>query len=502
MVDNQHITKICEGIGELFGLHFPDSQRDSLFRNVRKAAVELNYDSTPAFLANWVQGPALTSREMQVLAKYLTIGETYFFREKVALDLFTQRIIPALVAERKGKDQSIRIWSAGCSSGEEPYTIAILLNEMIPDIQSWNIKILAADINPEAILKARGRIYTSWSFRETSGEIREKYFVPEGVHYKLKSEIAERVTFTHLNLAKDIFPAPENDLQKFDVIFCRNVLMYFTPSTISRIASQFNSCLNEGGWLITSQVELNEYYFSSFARTRHGSGIFYRKLNAVNTLPEFGSPLPDKKESAWLSSSSNPPFGTQQLESTHTVLQRDRSKVQKAVATSQKVLEHPAGNINPHDLFAAGKYQSCADECHRRLQKDPFDASLGYLLVKTYANMGNLDAANEWAVKLVEVDGANCDSLFLFATVLIEQDELAMAEKVLTKVLYLKPLHLAACLNLGRILKQLGKNQQAAKQYQNLLRSLEELDDEAIVPETEGITVGILKQLTKNILPA
>lgn len=158
------LHEISTRIAEILGLDFPKNRWADLERGVLSAAKELGLGDSIDNLAIWLAGRNLDPKQLDVLASHLTVGETYFFREKLSLDVFQTQIIPELLAERFGKDQHINIWSAGCCSGEEPYTLAMLLLETIPDLPKWNISILATDLNPRFLKKAKEGIYSSWSY--------------------------------------------------------------------------------------------------------------------------------------------------------------------------------------------------------------------------------------------------------------------------------------------------------------------------------------------------
>ena len=207
------------------GLHFPRNRWSDLERAVRMAARELGVNETDQGISGWLSGDPMTSRELEVISNYLTVGETYFFREKPGLDAFQKHIIPEIIRERQGKEQYLRIWSAGCCTGEEPYTLAIILKETIPDLNNWKVTLLATDTNSHFLSKAKEGIYGSWSFRETSPPAKSRYFLPAGRDWEIIPEIQKMVTFSSLNLAKDEYPSALNNTHAMDVIFCRNVLM-------------------------------------------------------------------------------------------------------------------------------------------------------------------------------------------------------------------------------------------------------------------------------------
>ncbi|PKP53279.1 MAG: hypothetical protein CVT92_05220 [Bacteroidetes bacterium HGW-Bacteroidetes-1] len=491
------LEAISQRITHLFGLEFGAKQYESLERYLLNAANELKKSTSLDAIDEWLCQTEISEEEMKVLANCLTIGETYFFREKVALDLFTKKIIPELIEQRKGTNQFIRIWSAGCSSGEEPYTLAILLKEMIPDIQNWNISILATDINSDALKKAKSGIYTAWSFRETPVDIKKKYFSENGRNFMISPEIKKMVHFSQLNLSNDIYPSLSNHTQGIDVIFCRNVLMYFMPEAAKQVSKRFHMSLNTNGWLITSQVELIDDYFSLFDRMLFGQGIFYRKaLNAGHPINHIYNlnPVQDK-ESESKSTLNEKLHNTTKEPRTPISHQKSQLKRTEPLKVENALVQ--ISFINVSRLFDEAKYAECVEVCLNLLSVRKDDFAVILMLTKAYANLGLLDDARNWAEHLIKNNGSETEILYIYATILMEQKEWEMAEKNLIKILYMKPDHLEAQLYLGNTLKKLGKNQLASKYFQNLINHLETLNADEIVPGFEGMTAETIRQMAE-----
>ncbi len=217
--------------------------------------MELGFADVEALAQNLLSTP-ITKDLLEVLASHLTVGETYFFREKGIFEVLEWQILPQLLASRRSGNRQLRIWSAGCASGEEAYSIAMLLHKILPDIRDWQITVLATDVSQRALQKAELGVYNQWSFRGTSTWLVEKYFTRvKGDKWKILPWIKEMVTFSYLNLATDPFPSRINNTAAMDIIFCRNVLMYFTPVVIDRVVENFSGALVEGGWLMVSPAE-------------------------------------------------------------------------------------------------------------------------------------------------------------------------------------------------------------------------------------------------------
>ena len=161
------LGRLSEFIAARMGLHFPQERWGDLANGLALAAGEHGLQDAEEY-AQWLLSAALTRREIEALASHLTVGETYFFREKRSFEILEDEVIPELIRVHGSGDLRLRIWSAGCCTGEEAYTVAMLLDKMIPNLFDWNVTILATDINPKFLESASRGIYGEWSFRASS----------------------------------------------------------------------------------------------------------------------------------------------------------------------------------------------------------------------------------------------------------------------------------------------------------------------------------------------
>lgn len=492
MIPEDILHKTSLMLASLLGWDFPQNRRNELERGILATARELGIKETSDAIISWLVVNQWESRDLNILASYLTVGETYFFREKTGLEVFQKQIIPGILKERQGKDQYLRIWSAGCCSGEEPYTLAILLHEIIPDFQNWRITILATDINHNFLKKAQAGIYTPWSFRETSQTIKNKYFTCTGKNWEIIPEIKKMITFAALNLAKDQYPSELNNTHNMDVLFCRNVLMYFTPEQISLVAQRFYRSLSENGWLITSAVEMNNDYFSDFVSLSLEQGIFYRKIT--------------KTTGALISPNLKTLIG-KVSRSGKTVLARKPKPTRSLtpISTSTGAVPelkegHPSSRKEIQILYEKGQYQLCVELCLTLLKKKPLESAILTLLVKSYANMGNLTDARKWGEKLLSQDEFSVDSYYLVATILMEENETTMAESILKRALYLDPHHILSHFLMGNITNRLGKKHLSAKHFQNVKELLSPLYVNEVVPGSDGLTAGRIRDIVETFI--
>lgn len=203
----------------------------------------------------------------------MTTNETLFFRDRHPFDAMRDHILPALIARRSDK-RALRIWSAACSSGQEPYSIAMLLQDSFPQLKSWRVEIVATDIAPAILARAREGFYSAFEVqRGLPIQLLVKHFNQDGDRWQVKPELRRMVNFQLFNLL-----GGPNALGTFDIIFCRNVLIYFDPPTKTAVLERINSRLTDDGALILGGAESVFGISSLFAGLPNLRGV-YRKTS-------------------------------------------------------------------------------------------------------------------------------------------------------------------------------------------------------------------------------
>lgn len=263
---------VRDAVARRLGLHFPEERWRDVAKAFDATAREAGIPSLD-FAAAFA-GDRLERGHVEALAGRLTIGETYFCRAPEANAILREHILPDLL-RRRAATRCLRIWSAGCCTGEEPYTIAMMLREMVPDISEWNLSILATDLNPGFLRNAREGVYGAWSFRAMPPETQRRHFsaTPDG-RFAIDPAIRSMVTFAPLNLCEQAYPA---NTQAMDLILCRNVLMYFEAGQARRVASRLHVALTDDGWLTVSPCEVSPALFGDFSPVAFPGAVLYRK---------------------------------------------------------------------------------------------------------------------------------------------------------------------------------------------------------------------------------
>ncbi len=232
----------------------------------------------PALLHMLVNSKATDPLWRQLIDR-ITIGETYFFRDSAQCGVLQNTVLPNLIAKRRATGfRHLSLWSAGCATGEEPYTLAIMLRELIPDIADWTFAILGTDINLNSLETARKGIYKARSFREeTRPDVQARWFQQQGSTYELDPVVRKMVEFTPLNLLSEEYPAFENRTMNLDLIICRNVTIYFEGATTRQIIDRFHGALNSEGWLVVGHAEPLVSGYEGFVPRNFPNAVLYQK---------------------------------------------------------------------------------------------------------------------------------------------------------------------------------------------------------------------------------
>lgn len=266
-ISKKEIEKIRKLIYRKTGIYYDDSRIHILRKRVQN---RINKTSPTSFDAYYRTLVININNEIDYLIEELTVNESYFFREYNLWKNFSEKILPlVLKTKRQGGNYNLKLWSAGCATGEEAYTLSIVLREMIKDFEKWKIYILASDIDRQVLEYAKRAIYSERAIKDTPFIYLHRYFFSrEGNKWQLNWIIKNMVDFQLINL----FDSTLMGLQKnFDFIFCRNVLIYFDRQSIQKVINFFYDSLNPGGYIflgasefLNTMIEDNKFEFVKF----------------------------------------------------------------------------------------------------------------------------------------------------------------------------------------------------------------------------------------------
>jgi chemotaxis methyl-accepting protein methylase len=245
-VTEEELKKVIYFINSLRGIDLCSYRQTFVFRHLRSRLLETGADSPLNYISYIKKNP----EEIDLFLNALSINVTHFFRDHEVFEAFANKALPELIRRKETTERSlIRIWSAGCASGQEAYSLAILINEMLQGKENFVVRIWATDVDSTALERARKAEYDVRDLKEVNKKLLEKYFVPVYNKYTLKEEIKRMVRFERHNLIT------EKGFKFMDIIFCRNVMIYFSRQQQEQLFSKFYESLNSQGYLVIARVE-------------------------------------------------------------------------------------------------------------------------------------------------------------------------------------------------------------------------------------------------------
>jgi chemotaxis protein methyltransferase CheR len=361
------------------GHFYYQDKDDLLWERVRKRLRETGLLESTQYV-NLLNDPAVGPEEWTRLEAEITIGETFFFRYAEQFAALRDTILPEIIA-RKRSERRLRIWSAGCATGAEPYSLSILVNQLLgAEVETWRVGIVGTDINETFLDTARQARFGKWALRTLSLEEKERYFLAGGRDkWQLRPEFRSLVRFERHNLLSLLDGTSPLQFSEFDLILCRNVLIYFHPDTVNQVVGVLRDCLLEDGWMLLGHAEPNPFFASMMqALSLPGTVAYRRRSDGEETAAPVPSDPPRSGETA-LWSPILPPQkaieGAKPGKAGHPPSRPVAEPKPRATASSQQ----------PSDLLAqvraaadAGRMEEADALCKRALTGQPLDAALHF----------------------------------------------------------------------------------------------------------------------------
>jgi chemotaxis protein methyltransferase CheR len=480
------------------GLYFRDHEMKDLEDVISARTEACGFDS-PVSYYSYLTTSEKKEDELRELMNRLTINHTYFFRNEQQFDALKNKVLPEILdrkaraAMSEGAEKPrLRVWSAGCSTGEEAYSIAMVIKEMIGDTSAWDIQIVATDASTEVLEKARRGVYSKNSVRSVGGPYLGRYFTAKAGHggveeYALSDDIRSMVSFVFHNLIEDEFPAD------FDVIFCRNVVIYFEMDTTVRIMNKFYSSLEKDGYLFIGYSESLYFMQDKFRMISSEDAIYYRKLApGAGPAPREEGPGP-RKARFW------PTPDTARREKTLDELLEEMSRAELSadIRAESGATKAPTGKVE--DILVEAIKSFHKKEYSRALlyvndaldiNKDLVDPY--YLAAEVYVNQGRFDEAKRMLASAMRVNPLFAPAHYLLGCILMEEDALEKAKNSLRKAIYIDKDFSLARFYLAHAYKSEGKPAEAIREYRNTIKLLSKSSADDILPYGGGFNVATL----------
>lgn len=513
-LEDQEYTDFRELIQERTGLRIGENRREVFARALRESAKQSDCKDLGHFRVI-LQAASTDSAPWDDLIKRLTIGETHFFRHPEQIEALRRHILPDLVA-RRWTERTLRLWSAGCATGEEPYTLAILLRRLLPDIGRWKVQLLATDINRQALANAAAGRFRDWSFRETNPESCADLFTRTGKGYLLDDAVRRMVSFSYLNLADGPYPSSANQTSHLDLILFRNVSIYLPYSVIHSIADRFYQCLQPGGWLMVGPSETNHEIYGRFQSLNFSGAVVYQKMGRLSAAPE--QPGAERMRSIQtthrpldFAEAKRPSFPDHEPRRFLRDLKGDTPRPDPAADAGDAVPSAPppdrnaSGSEPETDAYRRGeafmkqrRYREARESFLTHLARDDGSVPARYQMARLEANLGRLAEARQWAEQAVEKDPLRSEIHYTLALIHKEQEETDEAIRRLKKAIYLDPDFVLAHFTLFHLYERTGQRTVAERHRLLAMDLAARMSPDAVLAGSDDLTAGQLMAMART----
>lgn len=472
VLSNEEFELFQKFLIEESGLYFDKDRSQSLDAVLAGRLRDKKYGSYQEYY-NFLKFHPEGRREVHELLDLITIGETCFFRNRPNFEALMTSILPEIINKKMySADKSIRVWSAGCSKGDEAYSIAIAIMEALPVYKNWNISILGTDINRDVLDAAREGIYGKRDIEQMPQEYFEKYFSKAGTKFVLNDDVKNLVKFEYHNLAKD--PFLFEGVQNLDIIFCRNVTIYFDLDTTRRVMDNFYNCLLPDGYLFIGHSETLWQITDKFRAVEFPQTFIYKKglypIKGEAVKPFIGVPDIDLEEFSIMANTATAATdsaGRTEVPGEGVPLIR---KIEKKDELRERLDSFYKEAIR---LSAAKQYKQAVALLNRIISQDKNHTKAYFAKAAILANQENYQEAIKQLLEIIETDNLYIEAYYLLGVLAYKTGDVKMAEAQFRKIIYIDPSVAMAYFNLGNIYLYQDETKKAAKEFNNAVKLLE-----------------------------
>ncbi|MEX0852802.1 MAG: CheR family methyltransferase [Bauldia sp.] len=443
------------------------AENSPVLEKARNRLLHNGLSSLSAYLELLKKGE-VGKRELDCLIAELTVGETFFFRQPDHFDALRDQVLPACL-KRNENSRQLRIWSAGCANGAEPYSIAILVHAALGDrFKDWNVVIVGSDINRAFLAEAEAGSYSAWTLRGVPKEQVPGFFAKRDQYWLLREKYKQKVHFVYHNIINEEMPSIHKNIFAFDIVFCRNVMIYFDSAVNLRLAERINSVMVDDGWLFVGSTDFNPHLDATFASEKRSGAIVLRKRSAdgraalETAAAMVAGTEPPRPEADALGSSS----GKTSVRRRAIVGTGSRLRTAARRAAPEPLLRQSSDIATIVELANRGDWQNASRHCEAILAGDPFNAAVHY-----------------YYALILQSTGAHGE-----------------AEQALRRAIYLDRGFALAHYQLGLARKDARDLSACAKAFRNTLDALSQTPDDQTISPCGQITALDLRELATQQL--
>jgi chemotaxis protein methyltransferase CheR len=427
------------------------------------------------------------------LTAELTVGESFFMRNEHHFRALREQVFPQILRDNASQ-REVRVWSAGCATGEEPYSLAILLDQLLAGQGHWQVSILGTDLNLAFLERARQARYRQWSFRQTDVHQDRRYFSADGEWFVLAPRLCSPVRFAYLNLVKDVYPSAMTGTLGLDLILFRNVAIYLRPEVTTAIIERFQRALRPGGWLLLGEVELSLTQTAGLERRQFEQATFFQKPTG---LPGGAPPL--------ASSLAPPGVAAQSLGGTSipgvpvlphwaplpwtTAVRRSAPARSADLALFEQVERHARLKEFTEAERVLESIASTKERAQRRLR-----------YIRLLLETAEVARVRHLLDVCLREEPLTIEGQLLKAGFAEEVGDLDSAEQAYRRALYIDRQCVLAHFHLGLVLQQKGDQAGTRRSLQTTLELIRDKNPQALVEYGEGICYGRLLEMATLLM--
>ncbi|MDF1654267.1 MAG: hypothetical protein P1U34_04060 [Coxiellaceae bacterium] len=456
---------ICKYIENKFGIVIQSHQTDSLEKYLIRICGTKDYSNIDEYL-NKLCFDSGNSPLIKDLCANITVDESYFFRDQSQMDFLQQAFLPELIRKRRAEGRhELRIWSAGCSNGQELYTLLIMLDMLLPDNELWDIYAIGTDINEEVLARARAGKYSYLSFRTTPESIQSAYFEPaDGAQSELIYQVRKIAKFSHLNLKEfDRYPLVVNCKTGIDLILCRNVFIYLDYDVVTKIIASFLKCMDKDSILMLGPSDIIHNQIEGAELCRNKGVIYYKQAKEHIDKQVKVEKTFEKKQTIY-------PIISDTLPSSEKEVSAKSINCQSVDSVSE-------GAVEKEEVLEVSTLQKIALQC---------------------ANSAEYEKGLEMIEKCIQQDEFDADSYYIKGLISLGLKKFSDAGAFFKSALFLRNQFPEAAYQLSVCMKLQGDVDSGRKMMASALTMANDLDPEKNLIDMPGVTISEFREVLKD----